>query len=62
MFIDRAERVDKINFLGSLLSCKDKIFFSTSNGNDCCKHGVITATDVIPVTHMQTKSPTACVL
>lgn len=38
-FIDRAEWVDKIVFLGSLLSCKDKIFFSTSNGNDRPKHG-----------------------
>ena len=61
-FIDRAEQVDNVNFLGSLMSCKDKIFFSANNGNDLCKHGSITATDVVPVTHMQPKSPTACVL
>ena len=55
--------MDKVNFLESLLSCnKRHIFFlSASNGNDLCKHGVITATDVGPVTHMKTKSPRVCV-
>lgn len=61
-FIDRAEWVDKIVFLGSLLSCKDKILFSASNDNDLCKHGSVTATDVVPVTHMQTKSSHICVM
>ena len=61
-FIDRAEQVDNVNFLGSLLSCKVKIFFSASNDNDLCKHGGITAADVVPVTHMQTKSSHVCVM
>ena len=54
-FIDRAEQVDKTNVLGSLcFAVKDKIFFSLSR--------VITAPDVVLVTHMQTEGPLACVM
>ena len=52
-FIDRAEQVDKTNVLGSLcFAVKDKIFLSLSR--------VITAPDVVLVTHMQTEGPLAC--
>ena len=54
-FIDRAERVDKTNVLGHCcFVVKDKIFFYLSR--------VITAPNVVPVTHMQTESPQACVM
>ena len=44
-FIDRAEQVDKTNILGLLcFAVKDKIVFSLSR--------VITAPDVVLVTHM----------
>ena len=47
-FIDRAERVDKTNVLGSLLFFSQRqVFFSLSR--------VITAPDVVLVTHMQTE-------
>ena len=47
-FIHRAEQVDKTNVLGSLLFCSQRqVFFSLSR--------VITAPDVVLVTHMQTK-------
>ena len=54
-FIERAEQVDKTNVLGSLcFAVKDKIFFSLRR--------VITAPDVVLVTHMQTEGPLACVM
>ena len=47
-FIDRTEQVDKTNILGLLcFAVKDKIVFSLSR--------VITAPDVVLVTHMQTE-------
>ena len=47
-FIDRAEQVDKTNVLGSLLFCSQRqSIFSLSR--------VITAPDVVLVTHMQTE-------